>query len=73
MKYLAICIPNYNRIDKLRRLLEETITQILRDSLEDEVELCVSDDHSAEDPSDLIRELKEVYPAVFAFRQYDAL
>ncbi len=65
MKYLAICIPNYNRIDKLRRLLEETITQILRDSLEDEVELCVSDDHSAEDPSDLIRELKEVYPQIF--------
>ncbi len=64
MKLLAICIPNYNRIDKLRRLLEDTVRQILRDSLEDEVELCVSDDHSTEDPTDLLEELKKLYPQI---------
>lgn len=64
MKYLAICIPNYNRLDKLERLLLASVKQITRYSLEDLVEICVSDDCSAEDPIELVRKIQIQNPNV---------
>lgn len=64
MKYLAICIPNYNRLDKLERLLLAAAGQILQYSLENMVEICVSDDCSLEDPTNLVCFIQEKYPDV---------
>lgn len=64
MKYLAICIPNYNRPDKLERLLLETAGQIINNRLENLVEICISDDYSDEDPVGLVREVQMKFPNV---------
>lgn len=64
MNYLAICIPNYNRLDKLKRLIEVSAKQIIQSSLEAKVEICISDDHSPEDPTEAIGILKKQYPQV---------
>lgn len=64
MKYLSICIPNYNRQDKLKRLLNAAAQQIMKFSLEEEVQICISDDCSINDPIDLIEQIKENYPVV---------
>lgn len=54
MKKLAIVIPNYGRMDLLNRLLNETVTQIKRENFNADVQICVCDDHSNEDPSTLV-------------------
>lgn len=64
MKYLAICIPNYNRIDKLKRLLEEITHQIAQHFLENNVEICISDDCSTEDPTNVIEDIRKRYPHI---------
>ena len=57
MILLGICIPNYNRINKLKRLILEIVEQIRRDELSETVQLCISDDCSPEDPSVMIENL----------------
>ena len=64
MKHLAICIPNYNRIDKLERLIDEVSNQIINNSLTNMVEVCISDDCSPQDPSELIDLMMEKYAHV---------
>lgn len=64
MKYLAICIPNYNRPDKLERLLFTSIEQIREYALEEFVEICISDDCSEEDPVKLVRKVQKQNPDV---------
>lgn len=64
VKKLAACIPNYNRPEKLKRLLEHLAAQIVSDDLADRVEICVSDDCSTEKPDEVIRQIRETYPQV---------
>ena len=64
MRYLAICIPNYNRLEDLERLLFVAVGQIQQYSLEDTVEICVSDDCSPEDPTELVRFIQKKCPDV---------
>lgn len=64
MKTLSVCIPNYDRLEKLGRLLREAAAQITDGNLEEHVQICVSDDCSPEDPIELIEEIKRGYPAV---------
>lgn len=61
---LAVCIPNYNRSEKLSKLLNELVQQILADGLDKEVEICINDDHSPEPPDGIIEDLKIQYPKV---------
>lgn len=61
---LSVCIPNYNRIGMLERLLEEICGQIVGSSLEREVEICVSDDCSETDPWDTMEEVRSKFPDV---------
>lgn len=64
MKKLGISIPNYNRIKKLERLLLELINQILNCELTSTVQICVRDDCSVQDPTDLIGRLMLKYPEI---------
>lgn len=64
MKMLSVCIPNYNRLDKLGRLLREAAAQITDGNLEEHVQICVSDDCSPENPAGLIEEIREKCPDV---------
>lgn len=64
MKKLAICIPNYNRPQKLKRLLAALAEQITIQNLGEEVEICVSDDCSAEKPDAVIEGVQISYPDV---------
>lgn len=64
MKKLAICIPNYNRIKELERLLRESIRIISENSLNNYIQICISDDCSKENPDELIHKLKIENPEV---------
>jgi len=64
MKILAICIPNYNRMEKLERLLREAAGQIIKGNLTRKVQICVSDDCSSENPAELIKTLQGDYPQI---------
>lgn len=64
MKSLAICIPNYNRIEKLKRLLYETVGQITEENLTGQVQICISDDCSPESPEGMINIVRSRYPQV---------
>lgn len=57
MKLLGICIPNYNRIPELKRLIAEITSQIRAYNLNKLVQLCISDDCSPEDPTEIIEEI----------------
>lgn len=64
MKKLAISIPNYNRIEKLQKLVSNIINQIQVSNLENIVQLCISDDASRYDPSDMINAIKIQFPEI---------
>lgn len=61
---LSVCIPNYDRIGMLERLLEEVCRQIAENGLGREVEICVSDDCSETDPWDTMEEIRGRFPDV---------
>ena len=55
MEYLlSICIPNYNRINSLEKLLKEVIKQIYENNLQKRIQICISDDASKQNPDNLI-------------------
>lgn len=62
---LSVCIPNYNRIERLEKLIRVTANQILRLQMEREIEICVSDDCSPTNPEPIITKLKTDYPTIF--------
>lgn len=64
MKKLAICIPNYNRAKELSRLLKTVAEQIVSDKLDENVEICVSDDCSTESIQDVVEGVRTQYPEV---------
>lgn len=64
MKILSICIPNYNRLDKLNNLLSIIIQNINSNRLNKKVEICISDDCSEEDPGFTINKKMQEYPDV---------
>ncbi len=64
MRLLSICVPNYNRIEKLKRLLYEAIDQIQREHLENIVSICVSDDYSEKNPAEEISVIQKEHPNV---------
>jgi len=61
---LSVCIPNYNRIGQLERLVRNLAEQIVSSQMEEEIELCVSDDCSPEDPGGMIDIIKRQFPTV---------
>jgi glycosyltransferase involved in cell wall biosynthesis len=64
MKKLAICIPNYNRLEKLERLVTSCVGQILEHGLTNQVEICINDDCSTQKPDEMVKAIKEKYPDV---------
>ena len=54
LKILAITIPNYNRKIELKRLILEIITQIKEGHLEEYIQICICDDASPEDPTEIV-------------------
>lgn len=59
---LAVCIPNYNRPQKLARLLRGLAEQIMEGNLGRQVEICISDDRSPESPDEVVAQVKRLYP-----------
>lgn len=64
MKLLSICIPNYGRIKKLRRLICEISRQVIEDDLTKQIQICISDDCSPENPYNDVKEIEMMYPEV---------
>lgn len=64
MKKLAVCIPNYNRPQKLHALIKELARQIAIGDMVDKVEICINDDCSPESPVWVIEDVKKEYPEV---------
>lgn len=64
MKELAVCIPNYNRPQKLLRLLENLSGQIVEKELTECVEICITDDCSTEKPNEVVAIIRKNYPSV---------
>lgn len=65
MSKLAVCIPNFNRVHCLKRLLDELTEQIDTENLYNEVEICINDDCSTEKPNQVISDIKTCYPKLF--------
>ncbi|MCX4350745.1 MAG: glycosyltransferase [Lachnospiraceae bacterium] len=61
---LSVCIPNYNRIERLKQLVKKIAEQIVNCRLEDMVEICVSDDCSATNPARIIEAVQEEFRTV---------
>ncbi len=64
MRKLAICIPNYNRPQKLLRLLRVLADQVTCGNLYEKVEICISDDCSTERPQPVVEAVRAEYPNV---------
>lgn len=64
MKLLSICIPNYGRIKKLKRLICEISRQVIEDDLTKQIQICISDDCSPENPYNDVKEIEMMYPEV---------
>lgn len=61
---LSVCIPNYNRIERLEQLVKRIARQIVKYQLEEKVEICVSDDCSSTDPIEVIKAVQENFQTV---------
>lgn len=59
---LSFCIPTYNRSQSLTRLLENIVPQIL--SVEEELEICISNNHSDDNTADVVMSFKQKYPCL---------
>lgn len=59
---LSVCIPNYNRPEKLYRLLCGLAGQIMEECLTGQVEICISDDRSPESPDEVVAQVRRLYP-----------
>jgi glycosyltransferase involved in cell wall biosynthesis len=55
---LSICIPTYNRSQKLKRCLESVTDQINKYSLESKVELCISDNCYSDNTQEVIETIE---------------
>ena len=56
-KLLSICIPNYNRLEEFKRLIEGCVSQIIDNSLQDDVSICICDDCSPDDPTRYVNDV----------------
>ena len=63
MKTLSICIPTYNRANHLEHTLEQISSEI--DGIEDEVEVCVSDNASPDNTADILDKMSKKLPLVW--------
>lgn len=61
---LSVCIPNYNRMERLEGLMRNLAGQIVSGGLQKEIEICVSDDCSRIDPAVSIESIKEEFDTV---------
>lgn len=61
---LAVCIPNYNRPEKLYRLLRGLADQIMEGNLTEQVEICINDDRSPESPDEAVAQIRRLYPKI---------
>jgi glycosyltransferase involved in cell wall biosynthesis len=65
-KLLSICIPTYNRDDKIKISLLAILKQV--DKYQDKIEVIVSDNASTDNTQDFLNELKKEYPFLKIFR-----
>lgn len=68
-KLLSICILSYNRKEKLKRLLDSIISE--SKGLEDEVEVCVSDNCSTDGTQQYIEDMRKGFPLHFVAKLSD--
>ena len=61
---LSVCIPNYNRIERLEQLIQKIAGQIVKYQLEEKIEICVSDDCSSTDPVEVIKTVQKNFQTI---------
>ncbi len=61
MPLLSICIPNYNRVKFLSKLLIQICTQIEKLPIPSDVDVVISDNCSTEDIQSIIQKMKQRY------------
>ena len=66
-KLLSICIPTYNRADRLKQLLDNIIPQILE--YEEEVEVCISNNGSTDNTREIVKKFKEKHPGLIKYNE----
>lgn len=62
---LSICIPTYNRAKYLPELLDSIIEQV---DANNPVEICISDNASEDNTTELVNKYKEKYPHIVYFK-----
>lgn len=61
---LSVCIPNYNRIERLEILVRAVAAQIQGLKLENKIEICISDDCSPQKPDKVVEAVQSDYPSI---------
>ncbi len=62
-KILSICIPTYNRCEKLNRLIKNIEQEI--NGIEDQVEVCISDNCSTDDTENIVNVWQKKLPIIY--------
>ena len=70
---LSICIPNYERKEKLNTLIKRIVNDIELNNLYEEVEICVRDDGSLEDPTEYVEAIQCHNPRIRLKYQRDTV
>lgn len=65
-KLLSICIPTYNRADKIKISLLAILKQV--DKYQNKIEVIISDNASTDNTQDILNEFKKEYPFMKIFR-----
>ncbi len=69
---LSICTPTWNRESSLSRTLRQTALQIETDYLQNDVEVCLSDNGSTDKTQDVIESIRREFPRVtFRVNQFE--
>lgn len=65
---LSICIPTYNRAEKLQQCLENIICQFKNDGIENLIEVVISDNASIDNTTEIVKKFQESFNNIKYFR-----
>ena len=67
MKILSICIPTYNRAQKLEKLLNTVLPQV--NEFKDSIEVCISNNGSTDNTKTVVKQADAKYPGIIRYSE----
>lgn len=66
---ISICVPTYNRCEKLRSLLDNPLKEAK--DFKEQIEFCISDNCSSDKTPDLVKDYMKKYPKNIRYKRLD--